>query len=470
MTALKAFQPLRGDLFTHQRAGIREGLKFPAFGLFFEPRLGKTRVALGILGHRWNNGEVRKALIAAPQEVFTVWEDQMAEACNYPYKIFDASYGERQKRIRIISAFSQAASDGVSALFINYESAWRHIELLSHCGIEMIICDEGHLIKGPDSERSKAMHHLGDRTPYKIDSTGTPTPESPMDIWSQYRFLRPSIFGSDFELFRERYEITRPVINPQTKQLLYTKSVGVRRKSEISKLMHQICIRRTMDECLDMPPINHINRRVKISAESLALEKKVWKDEELFVGSVKLTRATLSDAAMKSQQIGGGFLKHHEKVIHIGDEKGNHLIEILGEMDRKEKVVVFTHYSHEIKYLVNRINTQARRECEPVEGGKNNRKTIGRFKQGLLNAIVCQSGVGSLGQDFSEARLMIFYSVSNKYQDFYQARMRLLGPRQKRKVSYIYLKAEGTSDDDYYEALERKRDVEEYLCEKYRVR
>jgi len=473
MSAVKLFQPIRGDLFSHQRTGIREGLKFNGFGLFFEPRLGKTRTAIGILGHRWKLGQVEKCLVVAPKDVYTVWEDQLLDYANFPFRIFDASDGKRISRKPILEEFVNASPEGksVSILFLNYESSWRWIDSLISSGLDMIIADEGHKIKGPKSKQSGALHNLGDRVTYKLDLTGTPAPESPLDLWSQYRFLNPSIFGKSYEDFEDRYAIRRPrfiYLRGRRKQIFIIS--GTRRKQEISQRMHQIAIRRTMDECLDMPPILEVFRRVRLSEEALNLEKRVYKDYSIFIGNQQLERKTLSDAAMKSQQIAGGFLKHKDSLLKVGSEKADMVLELLDEMERREQVVIFTNYSHEIEMLVKRINVEGHRSAEPVEGGRDNRTTIREFQRGRINVIICQSGVGNLGQDFSNSRVMIFYSVSNKFQDFYQAKMRLLGPKQKRKVSYIYLKADETADEDYYEALRRKQSVEAYLCEKYRIR
>ena len=51
------------------------------------------------------------------------------------------------------------------------------------------------------------MHRLGDRAKYKLILTGTPVQNSAVDLYSQYRFLDPSIYGTNFYAFRNRYVV-----------------------------------------------------------------------------------------------------------------------------------------------------------------------------------------------------------------------------------------------------------------------
>ena len=82
---------------------------------------------------------------------------------------------------------------------INYESTWRDeiFEALLAYDADLIICDESQRIKTHDAAQSKAMHQLGDRARYKLILSGTPVQNQAVDIFSQYRFLDPSIFGDN---------------------------------------------------------------------------------------------------------------------------------------------------------------------------------------------------------------------------------------------------------------------------------
>ena len=69
----------------------------------------------------------------------------------------------------------------------------------------MIIADEGHKLKEGRTAQSKGMHKLGDKARYRLLLTGTPVANKELDIFSQYRFVNPDIFGKSFIPFRNRY-------------------------------------------------------------------------------------------------------------------------------------------------------------------------------------------------------------------------------------------------------------------------
>ena len=74
---------------------------------------------------------------------------------------------------------------------------------------DLVIADESQRIKTHDAEQSKAMHQIGDVAKYKLILSGTPVQNDAIDLFSQYRFLNPTIFGWNYYAFRNRYAIMK---------------------------------------------------------------------------------------------------------------------------------------------------------------------------------------------------------------------------------------------------------------------
>src|SRR5690606_10686830 len=68
-----------------------------------------------------------------------------------------------------------------------------------------VILDESHRIKAHDGRASKFCYQLGKRSDRRVCLTSTPMPHSPLDLYAQFRFLEPAIFGTSFTRFRSRY-------------------------------------------------------------------------------------------------------------------------------------------------------------------------------------------------------------------------------------------------------------------------
>ena len=146
-------------------------------------------------------GKVKKVLIVAPLSILGVWEEEFEKFADFSYSL-TVLKGTMAKKIEQIS---NLPNKGLSVLVINYESAWRLEKELAAWQPDMIICDEGQKIKTHNTSASKAMHRLGAVAKYRMLLTGTPVTNKALDIFSQYKFLNPAIFGRSFYTFRSRY-------------------------------------------------------------------------------------------------------------------------------------------------------------------------------------------------------------------------------------------------------------------------
>src|SRR5690606_36031809 len=78
--------------------------------------------------------------------------------------------------------------------------------------------------------------------------TGTPVTQSPLDFFSQYKFLDPSIFGDSYYAFKARYAVEQPIGNSGGKRV-----VGYKNMAELVQKAHSIAFRVTKAEALDLP-------------------------------------------------------------------------------------------------------------------------------------------------------------------------------------------------------------------------
>ena len=101
------------------------------------------------------------------------------------------------------------------------------------------------------------MHRLGAKAAYRLLLTGTPVTNQAIDLFSQYKFLEPSVFGNSFYAFRNRYFDMTGYGN-------YTPVLKRSMESELSQRMHAIAFRATKAECLDLPETIDIKRKVAL--------------------------------------------------------------------------------------------------------------------------------------------------------------------------------------------------------------
>lgn len=174
------------------------------FGLLFEMGCGKTLTAIMIAGTAYQMGKVEKVLVVAPTSVCSVWPKDFAEFADFKANI-KVLLGDKNRRLKLLNDLDNFPFKALKVAVINYESTWREgiFDALYEWNADMIICDESQRIKSHDAEQSKAMHKLGDQAKYKLILSGTPVQNNAIDLYSQYRFLDPTIFGTNFYQFEQ---------------------------------------------------------------------------------------------------------------------------------------------------------------------------------------------------------------------------------------------------------------------------
>lgn len=178
------------------------------FGFLFEMGCGKTLTSIAVAGAGYKLGHLKRALIIAPTSVYAVWPKEFQEYADFPYTV-RTLLGTKAQRLKELGDLEKWPFPALLVAVINYESTWRDgiFEALQEFNADLIVCDESQRIKTHDAAQSKAVHRLGDRARYKLILSGTPVQNDAMDIFSQYRFLDPTIFGQNYYTFRNRYAV-----------------------------------------------------------------------------------------------------------------------------------------------------------------------------------------------------------------------------------------------------------------------
>src|SRR5690606_21820348 len=197
--------PIRARPFRHQVLGYNLGITLPAVALLMEQGCGKTLTSVAIAGRRFQRGEVRRVLICAPASVVPVWPKEFEQYADFPHDVraLEGAVKEREK----VLANWQPDPSALQVAVVNYEATWRMEEAINRWKPDMIICDESQRIKTPGAKQSKTLHRLVKLAKYRLILTGTPVTQSPLDFFSQYKFLDPGIFGDSYFAFKARYAI-----------------------------------------------------------------------------------------------------------------------------------------------------------------------------------------------------------------------------------------------------------------------
>lgn len=442
--------------YQHQIHAFNLGITLDAAAYFMEMGAGKTLPAIAVAGYRWLRGQVNRLLIVCPASVMPVWKQEFDKCSDVQCRVVVLD-GPVKKRQEILANWQDSL--GLDVVVINYEGARNMVDDLLTWKPDMLIMDEAHRCKTPGSQQSKAMARIARAARYKLALTGTPITNSPLDVYGIYRALDPSIFGTSFFAFRNRYAIMGGWENKQV--------VGYQRVEELAAKIHRIAFRVRKDECLDLPEMVDVYRTCNLEPKAQALYDQMRKESvaELEAGETVIAANVLSKL-LRLSQIAGGFLDGQE----VSTAKLGLLGEILDDL-QGAKAVIFVRFTKE-KEAIEKMLAKKKIDFVSLDGSTK-MKDRGDLVEKFQTDPECQIFVGQIaaagtGITLHAASTAIFYSCSFSYSDLDQARSRLHRSGQRHSVTNIFLTAQGTVDEKVHAALAEKRDIATNIVDNWR--
>jgi SNF2 family DNA or RNA helicase len=455
--------PIRSKPFNHQVLGYNVGLQLPAAAILAEQGCGKSLIALAVAGRRFLRGEVKRLLIVAPSSVVPVWPREFEAHANFPFEV-QALQGPVPKREEFLLNW-QPDPERLQVAVTNYEASWRMIDALAAWNPDMIICDESQRIKTPSARQSKAMHQLGRLTKYRLILTGTPVTQGPLDFFSQYKFLDPSIFGNSYYAFRARYAIMGGYEKRQV--------VGYQNLPELIRKAHSIAFRVTKAEALDLPEQIDQLRYCELEPKAAKLYWQLAKQSIAELSEEKvITAANVLARLLRLSQVAGGFLGDGEGgVQQVSTAKLDLLDEVLGDLlDAGKKVVIFARFLPEIAAIRKKLDGKKAGyawitgEVKQEQRGEE----VRRFQEDPdCRVFLAQIQTAGLGITLHAADTAIFYSLDYSFANYDQARARIHRIGQRNACTYIHLVAQGTVDEKVLAALQAKKSVADEVVDNW---
>lgn len=452
------------DSWRHQCQAYTFGFSRPASMQSLEMGCGKTKVAVDLM----TNWGCRRVLILCPKAVLPVWEDQFERFCPIRHKVqlLDQKSGPK-KLLTAMNATLAYGTDTLLALTINYESAWRPdmAEWLLSRRWDCVLLDESHKIKAPAGKASVFCGLLGLRADRRLCLTGTPMGHSPLDLYGQYRFLEPAIFGTSFTRFRSRYAKMNPIFKGKVDEWI--------NQDELQDKMATIAFRVKSDDVLDLPEQVHHELPIVLgdAARRVYDELEAELVAELDTGETVAVDNALTKL-LRLQQVTSGFLPTEQSgdfgqsptvTIHQIDEaKAEALAELLEELPADEPFVCFCKFRHDLD-VVGKMAAAAGRDCYELSGRANTLPAWQQSRCGDVLAVQIQSG--GAGIDLTRARYAGYYSLGYSLTDYEQSLKRVHRPGQSRSVHYYHFVARKTVDRAVYVALRDRKKVIEAVLE-----
>ena len=420
--------PIRAAPYEHQRRAAAFALDRLSRGggaaLLMEMGTGKTLTSIGIVGQLWKERRIARLLIVAPLSILGVWRDEFDKFAGYEYclSVLKGTAARKADTIR------HMAGKSLQVLVINYESAWRMEKELAEWRPDMIVCDEGHKIKTHNIAASKAMHRLAAKAKYRLLLTGTVITNKPIDVFSQYKFCDPAIYGNSFYQFRNRYfdMVGFGGYTPVMKRSM---------EGEFTERLHSIAFRATKAECLDLPEFTDIVQRIDLEPQAMRIYRQLVRDSyaELAEGSVTVTNVL--SQLLRLSQLTGGYVGNDDAggITQVSTAKLDALSDLVdGAVADGRKIVVIARFVPEIHAIGKMLEKKKIRYAQISGEIRDRDEQIAAFQNDPdLPVFIGQIATAGLGITLTAASLMVFYSLDYSMSNYEQTRARIHRVGQK---------------------------------------
>lgn len=465
--------------FAHQAKAVERYTEADYGALFWEPGVGKSRAAIKIIEQKEN---VRTVLVFCPKSVITTWtEKELPEHSEQPYAVLPWKHNGITEAYKE-KYFASIRKDHRLWVVLNYEACltnqfdriWKHL-VQSRPGYVAVICDESTFIKTHNSRRTRKLISLAKHpnVTFKMILTGTPTTNSPLDVFSQVEFLKPEgrlIGASTWFGARNKYAISKRMVLGERS---FDKIVGFQNIDELGDHLSRFADIVKLTDCVDMPERIHKPVYVELTAAQKTHYRNLKNQAITLINTTVLTVTNVvSLINALNQLVNGQFKLSGGAYAAIDNNKIDALIEQLDEL-AGQKAIVWVPYVEAARKIQEALGFRGVLVSSEDSLDKRDAKiTLWRNREGP-QALISHPLLLGHGISLPEARAAIYfgrnYSLEQRLQSLAR-NYRITQAGQTEHLLVIDLIAKGTIDEEIYKALQKKEDLAVSLLDKTRLR
>ena len=428
-------------------------LEHPISCLMLDMGLGKTIITLTALWQlALDSFDVSRILVIAPKRVAAdTWPKELTKWEHL--KGLDASLvmgtqAEREAALRRQTFLYIINRENVSWLVENHR--W---------DFDMVVIDELSSFKSNQAQRFKALKKVRPLVSRIVGLTGTPAPNSLLDLWPEmYLMDMGQRLGRFIGGFRDRFFTP----DKRNREIIYSYKPREGAEEAIYNLISDICISMKTVDYLDMPEL--IMNRVEVSMDSR--ERKIYDDfQRDMVVSLQGEELDAVNAAALSgkltQMANGAVYGENRKVLHIHDRKLDALEDLMEAANGKPLLVAYW-YEHDLQRIKARFKNA---RCIDTT------QDIDDWNAGKIPLALIHPASAGHGLNLQEGGCtIVWFGLTWSLELYQQLNARLWRQGQKHTVVIHHIVTKGTHDEVVLRALDNKDTRQSALIDAVRAR
>jgi SNF2 family DNA or RNA helicase len=322
-----------------------------------------------------------------------------------------------------------------------------------------LVIDEGNAYKNPKSQRSKAMVRLRKYFEWRRLLTGTPNPNSVMELWNPAMIVDDGKrLGNSY--FKLRSSVQSPTqVGPSANMIRWDDKPGA--TQAVNELIGDITIRHAFEDVMTHVPPNHRHTKTfKLSPKTRKIYDKLENDFVAEFDNKDYVDAVHA-AALRTKllQIASGAV-----YTSTDEDSGYTLVDttrydlIADLVEEREHCVVFFNWRHQRDYLVKAFAARDM-SCAVIDGSvsKDARIQIVKdYQAGKYKVILLHPRTGAHGLTLTMGTTTIFSSPIYEADLMEQGIARIVRGMQDKVTNTIFIEADNTVEAGVYARLNKK--------------
>tara|TARA_R100001086_G_scaffold1944_2_gene1320 strand:- start:9802 stop:11334 length:1533 start_codon:yes stop_codon:yes gene_type:complete len=419
---------------------------------FNEQGTGKTASAIWAADYLLNKGVISRVLVVCPLSIMdSAWRADLFTFAMH--RTVDVAHGSRNKRKEIIA-------QGSEFVIINYDGVETVLDDLIAGGFDLVIVDEATHYKNAQTKRWKTLNKLVGPDVWVWMMTGTPAAQSPVDAYGLAKMVNPKGVPRFFGSFRDQVMV----------KVTQFKWIPKDTATETVFDALQPAIRFTKEECLDLPDMVYVNRKVELTRQQSTYYKQLKDKFILQAAGEDVTAANAAVNMNKLLQISAGAIYTDTGEVLEFDIKHRYkvLMEVIEESSKK--VLVFVPFRHAISLLHEKLTADGV-PTEVINGAVNARRRTDIFNRFQTSeeprVLLIQPQAAAHGVTLTAANTIVWWGPTASLETYAQANARVHRAGQDHKCTVVKLQGSPV-ESRVYALLDNRIDVHSKIIDLYK--
>lgn len=413
-----------------------------------EMAIGKT---IQTLAHIWLEcqSDHPKSLIVVPPTLISKWLGEKEKFI--PRMQIGLYHGpQRESLEKLVSANH--------VILTTYRTLVIDVEHFLSKNWHIVACDEGHDLRNPAADMTRAVSAL--KATQKVVISGTPMQNKLEDLWAVTNISVPGLLR-DLKWFKQRF-VSEP---------LKDTSIGSRRSNLLGRMVSPFLLARKNKEVGNsLPPVNEVNRFIDMNEA----QREVY--ETVRASMDREVRALIAESGINKNQISilaaigrlrqicshPALVKSDQISVHTPSSKLEYLNKMIRELrDEGRAVVVVSQWVEMLKLV------SAQLEFENIDHGMligevavNKREDeIAKFRSGRVPCLLMSMGIGGVGIDIPEGDDIIIVDPWWNPKRIEQVISRLTRDDRDKRINAYHLIMKGTLEEGVLEIAAKKGEM-----------